>query len=180
MAELSSFQLEHVERFRPEVAVLLNLTEDHLDRHGDFAALRRRQAAHLREPDAPTTWRCSTLDDPPTAGLTVPGSPRTGYFSLGGEGDDLVAGLGYGRVGTLRAPAWRGLLWVLAGETRGPLCRASELALRGEHNLPTRWRRPRRRLRRRRAAGELAQPRCATFEGVPHRLQVAGVAGGVT
>ena len=36
VAELSSFQLEHIERFRPDVAVLLNLTEDHLDRHGTY------------------------------------------------------------------------------------------------------------------------------------------------
>ena len=38
VAELSSFQLEHIERFRPAVAVLLNLTEDHLDRHGTYRA----------------------------------------------------------------------------------------------------------------------------------------------
>jgi UDP-N-acetylmuramoylalanine--D-glutamate ligase len=35
--EVSSFQLETVESFRPRVAVLLNLTPDHLDRHGDLA-----------------------------------------------------------------------------------------------------------------------------------------------
>lgn len=34
--EVSSFQLESVERFRPRTAVLLNITPDHLDRHGDF------------------------------------------------------------------------------------------------------------------------------------------------
>jgi UDP-N-acetylmuramoylalanine--D-glutamate ligase len=35
--EVSSFQLETIDRFRPRVAVLLNLTPDHLDRHGDLA-----------------------------------------------------------------------------------------------------------------------------------------------
>jgi UDP-N-acetylmuramoylalanine--D-glutamate ligase len=34
--EVSSFQLETVEDFRPRVAVILNLTADHLDRHGRF------------------------------------------------------------------------------------------------------------------------------------------------
>ena len=34
VAEVSSFQLETVHTFRPQVAVLLNLTPDHLDRHG--------------------------------------------------------------------------------------------------------------------------------------------------
>ncbi|HTW25314.1 MAG TPA: Mur ligase family protein, partial [Candidatus Baltobacteraceae bacterium] len=33
VAEISSFQLEAIEAFRPEVGVLLNLTPDHLDRH---------------------------------------------------------------------------------------------------------------------------------------------------
>ena len=36
--EVSSFQLEWVEEFRPRVAVLLNLTEDHLDRYPNFKA----------------------------------------------------------------------------------------------------------------------------------------------
>jgi len=35
--EVSSFQLETIESFRPHVAVLLNLTPDHLDRHGSLA-----------------------------------------------------------------------------------------------------------------------------------------------
>lgn len=34
--ELSSFQLETIERFRAHVAVVLNVTPDHLDRHGGF------------------------------------------------------------------------------------------------------------------------------------------------
>jgi UDP-N-acetylmuramoylalanine--D-glutamate ligase len=36
--EVSSFQLEWTEEFRPRIAVLLNITEDHLDRYADFAA----------------------------------------------------------------------------------------------------------------------------------------------
>ena len=45
VCELSSFQLEDVETFRPRVGVLLNLTPDHLDRHPSFDAYR---AAKLR------------------------------------------------------------------------------------------------------------------------------------
>ena len=36
--EVSSFQMERVDAFHPEVAVLLNVTPDHLDRYPDFAA----------------------------------------------------------------------------------------------------------------------------------------------
>ncbi|HXG50095.1 MAG TPA: UDP-N-acetylmuramoyl-L-alanine--D-glutamate ligase [candidate division Zixibacteria bacterium] len=41
VVEVSSFQLEWVREFRPRVAVLLNVTEDHLDRYPDFDAYRR-------------------------------------------------------------------------------------------------------------------------------------------
>ncbi|MFP6638635.1 MAG: UDP-N-acetylmuramoyl-L-alanine--D-glutamate ligase [Myxococcota bacterium] len=47
--EVSSFQLETVESFRPAVAVVLNLSPDHLDRHGSFeryAAAKRRLLEH--------------------------------------------------------------------------------------------------------------------------------------
>jgi UDP-N-acetylmuramoylalanine--D-glutamate ligase len=40
VCEVSSFQLEDVHRFRPRVAVLLNLEPDHLDRHETFEAYR--------------------------------------------------------------------------------------------------------------------------------------------
>ncbi len=40
VVELSSFQLEDVDRFRPRIAVLLNLEPDHLDRHRSFEAYR--------------------------------------------------------------------------------------------------------------------------------------------
>jgi UDP-N-acetylmuramoylalanine--D-glutamate ligase len=45
VCELSSFQLEDIEAFRPRVAVLLNLTPDHLDRH---TSLEDYRAAKLR------------------------------------------------------------------------------------------------------------------------------------
>ena len=37
VAEISSFQLDTIENFRPKVGVLLNITEDHLDRYNDFS-----------------------------------------------------------------------------------------------------------------------------------------------
>ena len=52
--ELSSFQLETVDTFRPKIAVLLNLTPDHLDRHGTF---ERYALAKER------IFACQTADD---------------------------------------------------------------------------------------------------------------------
>ena len=53
VCELSSFQLEDIESFRPSVAVLLNLEPDHLDRHGSFEAYRgaKLRAFENQEPE---------------------------------------------------------------------------------------------------------------------------------
>jgi UDP-N-acetylmuramoylalanine--D-glutamate ligase len=44
VAEISSFQLDTTEAFHPHVAVLLNITPDHLDRYADFEAYGRSKA----------------------------------------------------------------------------------------------------------------------------------------
>lgn len=61
--EVSSFQLEAVETFHPFISVILNLTPDHLDRHGSietYAALKERIAARQTEDD----WMVVNADDP--------------------------------------------------------------------------------------------------------------------
>ena len=52
VAELSSFQLETIDRFHPHVAVLLNITPDHLDRHPGFAEYARAKANIFRNQTA--------------------------------------------------------------------------------------------------------------------------------
>src|ERR1700690_918646 len=42
--EVSSFQLETIQTFRPQIAVVLNVTSDHLDRHRTFAAYSQAKA----------------------------------------------------------------------------------------------------------------------------------------
>ena len=42
--EVSSFQLETVEAFKPKIALVLNITPDHLDRHGSFKAYAAAKA----------------------------------------------------------------------------------------------------------------------------------------
>jgi UDP-N-acetylmuramoylalanine--D-glutamate ligase len=135
VCELSSFQLEDIEAFRPRVAVLLNLTEDHLDRHADLEAYR---AAKLR------IFENQQPDDVavvPRGFETLPGHGRRVEFDLA---DDLPA----------------------------------EPLIPGEHN-------------RENAAAATAAARAVgisdeaiaealrTFEGVPHRLELVGEAGGV-
>ena len=67
VVEISSFQLEWVETFRPRIALLLNLSEDHLDRYATFAeycrAKERIFAAQTSEDmailnrDDPSVWQ---------------------------------------------------------------------------------------------------------------------------
>lgn len=45
--ELSSYQLDLCPTFRPDIAVLLNITPDHLDRHGDMAGYTKAKARIL-------------------------------------------------------------------------------------------------------------------------------------
>ncbi|MYA28051.1 MAG: UDP-N-acetylmuramoyl-L-alanine--D-glutamate ligase [Nitrospira sp. SB0672_bin_25] len=52
VAELSSFQLETIDRFHPHVAVLLNITTDHLDRHASFADYAKAKANIFRNQTA--------------------------------------------------------------------------------------------------------------------------------
>jgi UDP-N-acetylmuramoylalanine--D-glutamate ligase len=48
VVEVSSFQLESIDEFRPKVAALLNLTEDHRDRYADFAGYADAKMAVFR------------------------------------------------------------------------------------------------------------------------------------
>jgi UDP-N-acetylmuramoylalanine--D-glutamate ligase len=63
VAEVSSFQLEWVERFRPHVGCWLNVTDDHLDRHPDFADYRDTKA-RLFDAQTPDDWAVLNRDDP--------------------------------------------------------------------------------------------------------------------
>jgi len=68
IVEISSFQLEWIEEFRPRVAVLLNLTEDHLDRYPDFAAYCRAKERILENQTAKDV-AVLNRDDPLVWGL---------------------------------------------------------------------------------------------------------------
>jgi UDP-N-acetylmuramoylalanine--D-glutamate ligase len=53
VVEVSSFQLEAIDSFRPDVAVLLNITEDHRDRYPDFSSYAAAKMAIFRNQDPP-------------------------------------------------------------------------------------------------------------------------------
>ena len=120
VVEVSSFQLETVSRLKPFIAAWLNLTPDHLDRHGSldaYGALKRRLFERQDENDY-AVWNA---DDPEVMKLRGGGAVALGFSSR--RAVDQGA---YVEGGTLSV-AWRG------GSER--LMDARELRIPGPHNL---------------------------------------------
>ena len=87
VCECSSFQLEDSEAFAPECAVLLNVTPDHLDRHGDFDSYleaKLRLFANQGNDDV----AIYPPDEPLLAGRDLGGCARRVAFCAAGPGDD--------------------------------------------------------------------------------------------
>ena len=66
--EVSSFQLETIHDFRARIAVILNITPDHLDRHKSFANYVNAKA-RIFENQRQDDFAILNLDDPTAAGL---------------------------------------------------------------------------------------------------------------
>jgi len=150
VAECSSFQLEDTEAFAPEAAVLLNVEEDHLDRHGTFAAYREaklRAFAHQGRDDLAVAPR-------DLVGL-LPGAARRVVV-----GEDVAEHDG--------ALAWRG----------ERLLGLDELALRGPHNAQNAMAAAAVCLARGVDPGAV-RAGLRTFPGVPHRLEEVAREDGV-
>ncbi len=80
IVEVSSFQLETTDTFHPWIAVLLNLSSDHLDRHGSmesYAAAKARIFAN----QTPQDWAVINADDPQTLALARAGRAQKVSFS---------------------------------------------------------------------------------------------------
>src|SRR5262250_2035350 len=121
VCEVSSFQLETTELFQPRVAVVLNLTPDHLDRHRTFEAYgdaKARIFAHQTAAD------CAVLnaDDEATRAMAARAKAPVVWFSRRRE---LAHGI-FVRAGMIAAK--------LNGHVE-EICPLSEIFLRGQHNV---------------------------------------------
>lgn len=120
VAEVSSFQLETIDAFRPDVGVLLNLTPDHIDRHGSFeeyARAKQNLFRNMLDRDAAVL----NADDPQVA-QRGPAHGQTFWFS---RQKRLAAGT-----------FLRGDQIVFRREgSESVLMRRTDIPLRGEHNL---------------------------------------------
>jgi UDP-N-acetylmuramoylalanine--D-glutamate ligase len=152
--ELSSFQIESVREPRCAIACVLNVTPDHLDRHGDFAAYAeiKRRLVRFAVDDAVVGF-----DDPVTREMATVARSRVHQFGLQPgvtdgatrRGDDVVS---------------------IESGVATKVLPVSEIPLFGEHNLENVLA----AVAVARAAGVDTPPIAGAvrdFRAVPHRLQ---------
>jgi len=80
VVETSSFQLEQIDTFHPWIAVMLNLSPDHLDRHPSVEAYAAAKGRIFENQDA-VDWSVINADDPSVLELARRGRARTRLFS---------------------------------------------------------------------------------------------------
>jgi UDP-N-acetylmuramoylalanine--D-glutamate ligase len=165
VCEVSSFQLEAIERFRPDVSVLTNVTPDHLDRYPGFEAYAAAKA-RLFSAQRPEDRAILNADDPVARSMKT--RARRVLFSRRGRPEGAEAAVWVDR-GTLHSD--------VSGKRR-PVVAADRLALAGAHNLEN-------------ALAALAAAEClgiaedaiasalTRFDGLPHRTQLVADADGV-
>ncbi|GAB6097273.1 UDP-N-acetylmuramoyl-L-alanine--D-glutamate ligase [Desulfatiferula olefinivorans] len=163
VAELSSFQLDTIKTFRPAVAVLLNITEDHLDRYANFDAYARSKG-RIFENQEKDDIAIINGDDPTSLSLGKVLQNRKYIFGAGGSGYSAVI-------------SRKKITFNLPGKDAMALD-LSRTRLPGSHN------------RENIAAAALAalsagarldaiQQVVDTFEGLPHRIQHVGTVRGI-
>lgn len=156
ICEASSFQLEDSVAFDPEIAVLLNIEPDHLDRHGDFDCYRRAKLELFAfQDDADVAVGSAAM-----LALAGGSARRVTVDWDGASGAEIEL-----RDGLI---CWNGTA----------LLAASEVRLRGAHNLENALCAAAAAL----SAGIPAEAVAAalrSFAGVEHRLEELGTSGGV-
>lgn len=165
VAEVSSFQLETISTFHPHIAVMCNITEDHLNRHGtmeEYIRVKERIFENMGQGD----YAVLNLDDPIVRGMAerIPCTPA--FFSRRQE------------VETGAYLEGEEVVFSLNGHKKRVL-RADEIRIPGEHNLENAL-----------AATALAmlagvpapvvRHTLKTFPGVEHRIETVRTVEGVT
>lgn len=80
VAEISSFQLETIDSFRPKVSVIINITPDHLNRHGNMEGYTAAKARIFENQQA-DDFTVLNYDDPRVRALAEKTAGRVIFFS---------------------------------------------------------------------------------------------------
>ena len=121
VCEVSSFQMETADTFHPHVALLTNITEDHLNRHGTmevYTALKMRMFRN----QTPDDYAVFNADDPGLHGLASQVHSKVMKFSRKKE---------------VREGAFvrNDAVWLRMDGTEKRICRTDEIYIPGPHNL---------------------------------------------
>ena len=119
--EISSFQLETIQTFRPKVAVVLNVTPDHLDRHRTFEAYTDAKA-RVFENQQGSDFAVLNADDPTCVAMGTRTHAQVFWFSRQKE---------------VQHGAWVRDGNILFRDSNGQreILEVSEIPLKGAHNL---------------------------------------------
>ena len=119
--EVSSFQLETIQTFRPKVSVVLNVTPDHLDRHRTFDAYVNAKA-RIFENQRGDDFTGLNADDPTCVSMAARTKAQVFWFSRQKE---------------VERGAWVREGAVLFRDSRGQreILQVSDIPLKGAHNL---------------------------------------------
>ncbi len=164
--EVSSFQLEAIEAFRPEAAAVLNITPDHLDRYPNLQAYVEAKAAIMRH-QTPRDVLVLNAEDKYTPLLATQAPGRVLTFSIQHPPEVEGTWVEHGRI-----------RYRLFGLGQGEVLPADELLIPGPHNLENALAATALGLALGLPVASLAQS-LRTFPGVPHRLEPVAVVAGV-
>jgi UDP-N-acetylmuramoylalanine--D-glutamate ligase len=119
--EVSSFQLETIQTFRPKVAVVLNVTPDHLDRHRTFEIYTDAKA-RIFENQQGSDFAVLNADDPTCVAMGARTQAQVFWFS---------------RLKEVQQGAWvrDGNIVFRDGAGQREILQVSEIPLKGAHNL---------------------------------------------
>ena len=165
VVEVSSFQLESIKTFHPHVAALLNITEDHLNRHGTMAQYIRLKQ-RIFENQTANDYAVLNMDDPTLVKMVPKIKSQVAFFSRT-QPVENGAFVDNGKI-----------VWQWQGARRA-ICDADQILIPGPHNLEN-------ALAATAMACALGVPApvirhtLQSFTGVEHRIEKVRVFEGVT
>ena len=165
VCEVSSFQMETADTFHPHVALLTNITEDHLNRHGTMEVYTAMKMRMFRNQTA-SDYAVFNADDPGLNGLSKQVHSKVMKFSRKKE----VREGAFVRDDTV---------WLRMDGSEKRICRTDEIYIPGPHNLEN-------ALGAVCVAGAMKVPvpvirhTLKTFRGVEHRIERVRELDGVT
>ena len=171
LLEVSSFQLDHIETFRPDVSILLNLTPDHLDRYDHSFEKYSHTKFKITENQTVSDTFILNMDDPVVA--------RIGHSFVWRNGPPTI--LEFSSRKEVRQGAFlrNDNIILKINHKEELLMNIGELNLKGRHNLSNGMATAL-AARASEIKNEYVRESLRTFEGVAHRLEFVRKLDGVS